>query len=131
MYYSKSTGGFYLSEIHGENIPADSVEITEEDHAALMQGQTDGMLITADDNGYPVLTERPAPSPAELAQQAAHKRTSLISEASAIIAPLADAKAGGYIDDGDIPRLEQWQRYRYELTKVDPENPAWPDQPTV
>lgn len=43
----------------------------------------------------------------------------LLAEATAIIAPLADAQAGGYIDDADMPRLAEWQRYRYKLTKVD------------
>ncbi len=46
-------------------------------------------------------------------------KTALLAEATAIIAPLADAQAGGYIDDADVPRLSEWQRYRYKLTKVD------------
>ncbi|EKY3995954.1 tail fiber assembly protein [Enterobacter roggenkampii] len=46
-------------------------------------------------------------------------KTALLAEATAIISPLADAQAGGYIDDADIPRLAEWQRYRYKLTKVD------------
>lgn len=46
-------------------------------------------------------------------------KTALLSEATAIIAPLADAQAGGYIEDADVPRLTEWQRYRYKLTKVD------------
>lgn len=46
-------------------------------------------------------------------------KTALLAEATATIAPLADAQAGGYIDDADIPRLAEWQRYRYKLTKVD------------
>lgn len=43
----------------------------------------------------------------------------LLAEATEIIAPLADAQAGGYIEDADVPRLTEWQRYRYKLTKVD------------
>ncbi|SUQ07562.1 Caudovirales tail fibre assembly protein [Yokenella regensburgei] len=46
-------------------------------------------------------------------------KTALLAEATTIIAPLADAQAGGYIDDADVPRLGEWQRYRYKLTKVD------------
>ncbi|MBS7443220.1 tail fiber assembly protein [Enterobacter sp. 120016] len=52
-------------------------------------------------------------------EKAEQQKTALLAEASAIIAPLADALAGGYIDDADIPRLTEWQRYRYKLTKVD------------
>lgn len=42
----------------------------------------------------------------------------LINEVTNIIAPMADALNGGYIDDKDIRRLDKWQRYRYELTKI-------------
>lgn len=62
MFYSKSTGGFYDTEIHGNAIPPDAVEITSEDHAALLSGQSDGKVITADVNGFPVLTD-PPPTP--------------------------------------------------------------------
>lgn len=59
MFYSKSTGGFYTVEIHGDNIPAYAVEITIEEHAALLDGQRQGKLITADKNGRPVLQDQP------------------------------------------------------------------------
>lgn len=62
MYYSKQTNGFYTREIHGDNIPADAVEITKEQHAALLQGQSEGKVIAADENGYPVLID-PPPAP--------------------------------------------------------------------
>lgn len=51
--------------------------------------------------------------------KAEQQKTALLVEATAIIAPLADAQAGDYIDDADVPRLAEWQRYRYKLTKVD------------
>ncbi|MDM2887735.1 tail fiber assembly protein [Citrobacter sp. Cpo045] len=57
------------------------------------------------------------------------KKTALIYEAAQFIAPLADAKEGGYIDDADIPALTAWQKYRYALTKVDPSKPVWPGKP--
>lgn len=59
MFYSKQTGGFYTREIHGDNIPADAVEITTEEHAALLAGQGQGKLITADGDGRPVLQDQP------------------------------------------------------------------------
>ncbi|KAF1072695.1 MAG: hypothetical protein GAK45_00130 [Pseudomonas citronellolis] len=58
MFYSQATGGFYSSDIHGAAIPADAVEITDAEHAALMAGQAAGLLIQADTNGRPVLAER-------------------------------------------------------------------------
>lgn len=60
FYYSRSTGGFYCSDIHAKTIPLDAVEITAEHHAALMAGQSAGGLIEADTEGLPVLVEAPA-----------------------------------------------------------------------
>lgn len=62
MYFSKATGGFYSVEIHGDNIPADAVEITIEQHAALLEGQSQGKIIGADGVGNPVLIDPPAPT---------------------------------------------------------------------
>ena len=62
MFYSKSTGGFYDAAIHGENIPADAVEITVEQHAALLGAQANGKRIGADEGGNPVAIDPPAPT---------------------------------------------------------------------
>lgn len=62
MFYSKSTGGFYVAEIHGDNIPPDAVEITTDEHAALLAGQSAGKLIRADADGRPVAVD-PQPLP--------------------------------------------------------------------
>ncbi len=55
IHFSKSTGGFYVLEIHGKNIPADVVEITEAEHSALLSGQAAGQMIVPDATGRPVL----------------------------------------------------------------------------
>jgi len=60
MFYSKQTGGFYKSEIHGDNIPADAVEITDAEHASLLDGQSKGRPIKSDGNGRPYSEEPPA-----------------------------------------------------------------------
>lgn len=66
MFYSKSTGGFYSREIHGDNMPADAVEITAEKHAALLDGQSLGKRITTDSEGRPVLSDPPAPTESQI-----------------------------------------------------------------
>lgn len=63
IYYAKSTGGFYVREIHGDAIPADAIEITDAEHAALLEGQSQGKIIAADANGYPILVDPPLPDP--------------------------------------------------------------------
>lgn len=77
MKYSKSTGGFYDAAIHGNNIPADAVEITAEEHAALLEGQSNGKRIVADAGGYPVLADQPAPTTAEIWDRIKAKRDAI------------------------------------------------------
>ncbi|EJJ4035043.1 tail fiber assembly protein [Salmonella enterica] len=69
-------------------------------------------------NGSEWETDTNAQHAADVAE-AERQKNALLAEATAIIAPLADAQAGGYIDDADVPRLAEWQRYRYKLTKVE------------
>jgi len=57
MLYSKLTSGFYTKEIHGGNIPADAVEITQEEYRSLLAGQAAGKRISADADGKPILTD--------------------------------------------------------------------------
>lgn len=64
MFYSKSTNGFYSTEIHGDKIPSDAIEITIEKHAALIHAQCSGKLIQADADGNPI-TSDPIPKTAE------------------------------------------------------------------
>ena len=59
-YYSKSTGGFYDSTIHTA-WPEDAVWITDEQHAELLAGQSNGQVIMPGKDGKPVLTSK-APS---------------------------------------------------------------------
>ena len=66
MFYSATTGGFYDTAIHGENIPADAVEITAELHAALIEGQSQGKRIIADANGFPILQDQPKATASEV-----------------------------------------------------------------
>lgn len=61
IYYSKQTGGFYIEEIHGADIPADAVEISEAKHREMIDGQSSGKIIGADSKGNPVLQDAPEP----------------------------------------------------------------------
>lgn len=60
LYYSQSSGGFYDSTTHSR-LPEDAVEISTEQHAALLAGQSTGQVIMPGKDGKPVLT-LPAPS---------------------------------------------------------------------
>jgi hypothetical protein len=62
ILFSQSTKGFY----HGETFPADKlpedvVEITPEKHEELLNGQTQGKMISSDKKGNPILVDFPSP----------------------------------------------------------------------
>lgn len=65
IFFAGTTGGFYNTAIHFDNIPADAVEISTEEHAALLQGQSEGKAISADADGFPVLVVLPILPPSE------------------------------------------------------------------
>lgn len=61
MFYSKTTNGFYDPAIN-DIIPDDAVEISLENWQDLIEGQSSGKIIKADDKGYPYLEDPPAPT---------------------------------------------------------------------
>jgi hypothetical protein len=68
-YFHSNPIAFYDSEIN--QIPQNSVEITEEKWQELLSGQSIGKVIVADSNGRPILQDAPAPTQEQLdAQQA-------------------------------------------------------------
>jgi transposase len=61
MQYSPSKRGFFDPRLHGKNIPADAVEISADEHRALLTAQAQGKVIQPDENGRPVAVDPPAP----------------------------------------------------------------------
>ena len=93
MFYSKDTGGFYTTEIHGSNIPPDAVEITNADHAALLNGQSSGKVISADENGIPYLADPPPPTAEQLRAKAKLERSEAVERITVTV--------GTKVFDGD------------------------------
>lgn len=60
IFYSKSNQAFYDDTIHA-TLPNDALEISPEQHAALLAGQSNGQVIMPGKDGKPVLAD-PAPS---------------------------------------------------------------------
>lgn len=84
MYYSASTGGFYIEDLHA-NIPADAVAITADEHAALLDAQAHGLVIQPDSAGHPVAVDAPPPT---LGAVIAAKQAEIRDAAEAVLAPL-------------------------------------------
>jgi hypothetical protein len=53
-YWSPSDKGFYDDEIHGDDKPGDVVEITDEEHASLLEAQSRGRIIDTGKDGKPI-----------------------------------------------------------------------------
>lgn len=86
MLYSATTGGFYSAETHGDNIPADAVEITAEQHAQLLADQSAGATIQPDQDGFPVAVFPPPPTPEQI-------EVATIAELTATVQLHLDTKA--------------------------------------
>lgn len=61
MLYSKQTGGFYASEVHGNSIPSDAVEISDVAYEELLEGQSNGLRIVGATDGNPMLVDQDPP----------------------------------------------------------------------
>lgn len=57
MFYSPSAAGFYSDEFHGDNIPEDAVEITDELYAQLVAGPAQGKRVVVGNDGLPRLAD--------------------------------------------------------------------------
>ena len=79
LFYSAKTGGFYDAAIHGDAIPSGAVEITAQEHAALLDAQSSGKVIQADKNGMPVAVDPPKPSADQVWERIKAKRDAIKS----------------------------------------------------
>ncbi|HEE9989001.1 TPA: tail fiber assembly protein, partial [Citrobacter freundii] len=129
--YCPETNMFYPYALHDEYSatgawPENGHDAVEAIFAEFTSQPPEGKTRIAGPDGLPAWGDIPPHTPEQTQQLAMHKKSILLAEASAVIAPLLDAKDGGYIDDNDIPVLVAWQKYRYALTKVNPDKPVWP-----
>jgi hypothetical protein len=105
MYkYSPSTRGFYIPEIHGDGIPADAVDVSAEQHDALMTAQSEGNRIEPDAAGNPV-----AVAPAASLTLADVKAAKLSDLAAACAQRMATIKAGYPADE-----ISTWDKQESE-----------------
>lgn len=101
MFYSQSTGGFYHPSINAENIPDDAVEITAERYSALLSGQSSGTVIGSDQNGFPILLDKPAPDDDALSALARIHRNYLLSMCDWTMlsdSPLTEQQKSSWVD---------------------------------
>ena len=66
MLYFSMTGGFLSSSVHGNNMPADAVEISEKVKADLLSAQDNGWTVQLDANGVPITVAPAGPTDEQL-----------------------------------------------------------------
>ncbi|MDN4239224.1 tail fiber assembly protein [Citrobacter freundii] len=132
--YCSKTNMFYPFAMKNDYIaagvwPENGQDVNEDVFSEFTGQPPTGKTRVAGIDGFPAWDDIQPPTAEQIAAFAAQQKTTLLTEASAIIAPLKDALDGGYIDDEDKPGLTAWQKYRYALTKVNLAKPVWPDKP--
>lgn len=109
MKYAPSTGAFYAPEIHGASIPDDAVNITPDEHEALLAAQASGKRITPGANGRPVAQD-PPPPPAPTPEQIRAALTDAVDahlNAAAQALGYDDIRAAvTYADEPIIPKFQ-------------------------
>lgn len=138
-FYSASTGGFYPVSLKVDyetagSWPVDAVSVADEDMVALQAGQSAGKQITANAEGYPVLTDPKPLTPEQLQQQAKVQQSALMNAATDAIAPLQDAVDLDEATEEELLLLKEWKKYRVTLNRLDLSSAPeinWPDMPLV
>jgi hypothetical protein len=103
VLYSASAGGFYLPGVHSV-IPADAVEITADEHRALLAGQGNGQRIAAGADGKPTLVDAAPIVPSLVTMRQA--RLALLAAGRLQDVNTALAEMPG--NDGEAARIE-WE----------------------
>lgn len=62
MFYSPGTCGFYHPDVHGKHIPADAVEISDEQYNALLSLLGAGKRIVPGADGFPCAADQVPPT---------------------------------------------------------------------
>ncbi|HCS5798136.1 TPA: tail fiber assembly protein [Escherichia coli] len=130
MFYSKKENGFF----DGLSFkPDDSVEITDERYAELIDGIESGKLLSADNNGYPILGD-PELTDEQQIDEANIVKNGLLEDAMATISLWQTELQLGIISDEDKASLIAWMQYIKAVQAVDTSKApdiTWPVPPAA
>lgn len=129
--YDVKTNRFYATSLKDdylltESWPINGTKITEEEHKALMEGQSAGKVISADSKGKPVLTDMVI----DYVAQATVERDRRMAAVTARITELTEAQDDGDITDAEQQELAALRDSRTKLRRLDLTKAPdidWPD----
>ncbi|MFZ4835749.1 tail fiber assembly protein [Rouxiella sp. Mn2063] len=133
MRYSPGAQGFYPEDIdYGSNLPKDVVSISNELYLSLLEGQSNGKVITPGDDGIPFLAEPPEPTKEELISAADKEKESILQGINSKTQIWQTQLALGIISAEDKKTLISWMKYAQKVQSVDTSTAPdieWPDHP--
>ena len=121
IYFSASRIAFReMRQI--EDVPEGWVKVSAEYYNELLDGQANGKMISSDEDGNPVLLDRPTPSVEYLWDQIRSQRDKLLYETD-----------WTQLSDISTEIKEKYLAYRQALRDItlqsDPDNIVWPSKP--
>lgn len=126
-FYSQSTGCTYLPEIHGKNMPADVVQISDAIYLAVIASPAPGQVRSHAADGTPLLVDAPArskPSHASVENQRLRAYADPLTGSDRHFSEANRESLLGNTDAAEQARLRGLERF----TEIQRENP-WPDVP--
>jgi hypothetical protein len=135
--FSSESNAFYSVDLQmlyeqSESWPKNYVYITDAKWQEMLEGQSKGMDIKADAQGYPVLIERKPPSDQMQIDIAERQKAKLMKEAIDTIDILQDATVLGISTQEENDSLISWKKYRVLLNRIDTRKApdiSWPIKP--
>lgn len=133
-FYSATTNAFYLSTLKPDyeaagTLPGDITEISHRWYAYLLDKQTEGKVIQANEYRQPVVADPAPPTEQALRVNAEERKAELLRMIAEKISPLQDAVELGIDTEGEAASLMAWRTYRVLVSRVDPDKPVWPLMP--
>lgn len=107
FFYSNDTKGFYVKEIHGENIPSDAVPLQEGQHERSMAWQaTGGIIVGVNANGEMNLQAAPPPTIGEITLQKRLVVQGHLNSQAVLLGYDDIATAISYADEPVVPKFQ-------------------------
>lgn len=130
-FFSPTTRGFYSEDIHGKSMPADVVELPEEQWQALLDAESAGAVIRVGPGGHPLIGQ---PSTEVVAQARRIARDQLLSETDWLVTRHRDELEHEGTTTLSSPEYRELQEWRAKLRAMttDPKFPnvSFPARPT-
>ncbi|MEB7917473.1 tail fiber assembly protein [Enterobacter mori] len=133
-YYSAKENAFYPSllipdYVEAGTLPDDVKEISTDWYTYLLNCQAMGRVIRPNEFNLPVPSESPPPTQQELRGAARKKKAQIMRMVSEKIAVLNDSIELGISTKEEEIALLAWRNYRVMVSRVQTDNPVWPEEP--